>query len=218
MASTRSSTSQAIRNCRRWHRDLCSATEREPTSAEWTILRHPDRTKSTTPSRRRRQQSRFASEGQSRSSRLLAEPSPVCKRELCRFANNAVVMSLAPGSDEQRASRRQGRDYRSAAMMREPASGCASREMRFRRAAGTGRAERHRSGGRSGLRPAAKAIVAGLGQAGPGLPERVGQCGQHLAERGVDFDVGERVAARRAPVDDRHWYPRLPGPVHEPQA
>ena len=47
-----------------------------------------------------RRQFRFASEGQSRSSRLLAELSPVCKHELCRSASNATVMSLAAGSDE----------------------------------------------------------------------------------------------------------------------
>jgi hypothetical protein len=47
------------------------------------------------------QQFRFASEGQSRSSRLLAERSPVCKHRLCRFGSNAVVMSRAAGSDEK---------------------------------------------------------------------------------------------------------------------
>ena len=47
-----------------------------------------------------RRQFRFASEGQSRSSRLLAELSPVCKHELCRSASNVTVMSLAAGSDE----------------------------------------------------------------------------------------------------------------------
>lgn len=41
-------------------------------------------TPSTVPLRRR---------GQSRSNRLLAETSPVCKHELCRFANNGVVMT-----------------------------------------------------------------------------------------------------------------------------
>ena len=46
------------------------------------------------------QQFRFASEGQSRSSRLLAERSPVCKHRLCRFGGNAVVMSRAAGSDD----------------------------------------------------------------------------------------------------------------------
>ena len=53
------------------------------------------------------QQFHFASQGQSRSSRLLAERSPVCKHRLCRFGNNAVVMSRAAGSDEteQRLSR-----------------------------------------------------------------------------------------------------------------
>ena len=39
------------------------------------------------------------------SSRLLAEPSPRCKHELCRFARNAVVMSFASRSDENGASR-----------------------------------------------------------------------------------------------------------------
>ena len=48
------------------------------------------------------QQFRFASEGQSRSSRLLAERSPVCKHMLCRFGGNAVVMSRAAGSDDLR--------------------------------------------------------------------------------------------------------------------
>ncbi|MFZ0383281.1 MAG: hypothetical protein WAL38_36015, partial [Solirubrobacteraceae bacterium] len=43
------------------------------------------------------QQFRFASEGQSRSSRLLAERSPECKHRLCRFGGNAVVMSRAAG-------------------------------------------------------------------------------------------------------------------------
>jgi hypothetical protein len=54
-----------------------------------------------------RQQFRFASEGQSRSSRLLAERWPECKHRLCRFASNAVVMSRAAASDEteQRLSR-----------------------------------------------------------------------------------------------------------------
>jgi hypothetical protein len=47
-----------------------------------------------------RQQFRFASEGQSRPSRLLAECSPMCKHRLCRFGSNAVVMSRAAGSDE----------------------------------------------------------------------------------------------------------------------
>jgi hypothetical protein len=51
----------------------------------------------------------------------------------------------------------------------------------------------------------------------PGSPGCQGQCRQHLAERGVNLEVGERVAAGRAPVDDRDWDPRLPGPVHEPQ-
>jgi hypothetical protein len=46
------------------------------------------------------QQFRFASEGQSRSSRLLAERSPVCKHRLCLFGSNAVVMSRAAGSDD----------------------------------------------------------------------------------------------------------------------
>jgi hypothetical protein len=50
-----------------------------------------------------RQQFRFASEGQSRSSRLLAERSPVRKHRLCRFGSNAVVMSRAAGSDENEA-------------------------------------------------------------------------------------------------------------------
>ena len=47
------------------------------------------------------QQFRFASEGQSRSSRLLAERSPVCKHRLCRFGSNAVVISRSAGSDER---------------------------------------------------------------------------------------------------------------------
>ena len=47
------------------------------------------------------QQFRFASEGQSRSSRLLAERSPVCKHTLCRFAGNAVVMSCASALDDE---------------------------------------------------------------------------------------------------------------------
>ena len=51
----------------------------------------------------------------------------------------------------------------------------------------------------------------------PGSPGRPGQCRQHLAERGVDLELGERVAAGRALVDDRDRDPRLPGPVHEPQ-
>ena len=50
------------------------------------------------------QQFRFASEGQLRSSRLLAECSPVCKHRLCRFGSNAVVMSRAAGSDDQHLS------------------------------------------------------------------------------------------------------------------
>ena len=50
-----------------------------------------------------RQQFRFASEGQSRSSRLRAERSPGMQARLCRFASNAVVMSLAAGSDEHQA-------------------------------------------------------------------------------------------------------------------
>ena len=50
-----------------------------------------------------------------------------------------------------------------------------------------------------------------------GLFGGAGQRGQYLAERGVDFDVGERVAASCAPVDDRHRDPRLLSPVHEPQ-
>jgi hypothetical protein len=47
-----------------------------------------------------RQQFRFARQGQSRSSRLLAERWPECKYTLCRFASNAVVMTRAAGSDE----------------------------------------------------------------------------------------------------------------------
>jgi hypothetical protein len=43
------------------------------------------------------QQFRFASDGQRRSSHLFAERSPISKHELCRFASNAVVMSLAAG-------------------------------------------------------------------------------------------------------------------------
>jgi hypothetical protein len=46
------------------------------------------------------QQFRFASEGQSRSSLLLAERLPVCKHRLCRFGSNAGVMSRAAGSDQ----------------------------------------------------------------------------------------------------------------------
>ena len=49
-----------------------------------------------------RRQFRSASERQSGSSGLLAERSPGCKRERCRFASNAVVMSVASGSDEDR--------------------------------------------------------------------------------------------------------------------
>jgi hypothetical protein len=44
------------------------------------------------------QEFRFASKGQPRSSPPLAERSPACKHEPCRFARNAVVMSLAAGS------------------------------------------------------------------------------------------------------------------------
>ena len=51
----------------------------------------------------------------------------------------------------------------------------------------------------------------------PGLFGSAGQHGQYLAERSVDFDVGERVATSRAPIDDRHRDPRLLSPVHEPQ-
>ena len=40
--------------------------------------------------------------------------------------------ATAPASDEQRASRRQVQDYRLAGRMREPESGRASPEMRFR--------------------------------------------------------------------------------------
>ncbi len=46
------------------------------------------------------QQFRFASERQSRSSRLLAERSPASKHRLCRFGSNTVVMSRAAASDE----------------------------------------------------------------------------------------------------------------------
>lgn len=48
-----------------------------------------------------RQKFRFASEGQSRSSGLFAERSPVCKHELSRFASNAVTTALASGSDDK---------------------------------------------------------------------------------------------------------------------
>ena len=48
-----------------------------------------------------RQHFRFASEGQSRSSGLFTERSPVCKHELSRFASNAVTTALASGSDDQ---------------------------------------------------------------------------------------------------------------------
>ena len=58
------------------------------------------------------QQFRFASEGQSRSSRLLAERSPVCKHTLCRFGSNAVVMSRAAGSDEKERCHRAAPHYR----------------------------------------------------------------------------------------------------------
>ena len=61
----------------------------------------------------------------------------------------------------------------------------------------------------------ASAPSAGLASP-PGSPGCLGQCRQHFAERGVDLEVGERVAAGRALVDDRDRDPRLPGPVHEP--
>ena len=51
----------------------------------------------------------------------------------------------------------------------------------------------------------------------PGLFGRADQRGEHVAERGVDFDVGERVGTSRASVDDRHRDPRLLSAVHEPQ-
>jgi hypothetical protein len=52
---------------------------------------------------------------------------------------------------------------------------------------------------------------------GHGSAARPGECGQHLAERGVDLDVGEWVAASRSAVDDRYGCPLLPGSMHEPQ-
>ena len=61
--------------------------------------------------------------------------------------------------------------------------------------------------------PAHRRDLAGVAR----LLGYAGQYGQHLAERGVDFDVGERVATGRAPVDDCHRDPRLPSPVHEAQ-
>jgi hypothetical protein len=57
----------------------------------------------------------------------------------------------------------------------------------------------------------------GTSPAWPGLFGGAGQGGQYLAERGVDLDVGERVAPSRAPVDDRHRDPLQLSPVHEPQ-
>jgi hypothetical protein len=66
----------------------------------------------------------------------------------------------------------------------------------------------------SGWRLAAQADTS---PAWPGLFVGAGQRGQYLAERGVHFDVGERVATSGAPVDDRHRDPRLLSPVHEPQ-
>ena len=92
--------------------------------------------------------------------------------------------------------------------------------------------EGRRSDDRSPLRPAVRALVRRISLAvaqlaGPAhrrdlagvarLQGDAGQYGQHLAERGVDFDVGERVATGRAPVDDCHRDPRLPSPVHEAQ-
>lgn len=50
-----------------------------------------------------------------------------------------------------------------------------------------------------------------------GLPRCAGQGWQDLAERGVDLDVGERVATSYASVDDRHRNPRLSSSVHESQ-
>jgi hypothetical protein len=47
-----------------------------------------------------RRQFRFATKRPSGPSRLLAKRSPGCKHEGCCFARNAVVMSLASGSDE----------------------------------------------------------------------------------------------------------------------
>jgi hypothetical protein len=44
-----------------------------------------------------------------------------------------------------------------------------------------------------------------------------GEDRQHLAERGVDLEVGKRIATRHASVDDRHRNLRLPSPIHEPQ-
>ena len=97
-------------------------------------------TNSTTPSGRCVNRFRFASEGQSPSSRLLAERSPVCKPRLCRFGSNAVVMSRAAGSDEihhsEQPTRRQfrfasERQSDSSRVLAERSAGCKHERRRF---------------------------------------------------------------------------------------
>ncbi len=73
-----------------------------------------------------RRQFRFASERQSGSSRLVAKRSPGCKHELCRFASNAVVMTLASGSDETRNSDEVERQL----LLRQEAEGVLGRAIR----------------------------------------------------------------------------------------
>ena len=73
-----------------------------------------------------------------------------------------------------------------------------------------------RSGGRSQRWPWC-AVAGGPGQLGRGLLRCACQCGQHVAERRVDFDVGQWVAASLAPVDDRDRDLCLPSPANEPQ-
>jgi hypothetical protein len=74
-----------------------------------------------------------------------------------------------------------------------------------------------RGGGRSQRWPVVAAVAGGLGQLGRRLLGCACQCGQHVAERRVDFDVGQWVASSLAAVDDRDRDLCLPSPVHEPQ-
>jgi hypothetical protein len=62
-------------------------------------IRSSLKTAATTSKKPMRPHFRFASEQQSDSSHVLAERSPECKHERCRFGNNAVVVIPASGSD-----------------------------------------------------------------------------------------------------------------------
>jgi hypothetical protein len=123
-----------------------------------------------------RQQFRFGSERQSRSSRLVAERSPVCKHELCRFASKAVVMGFAAGSDE-RGQLRIGRGKRPPLPARAGGPG-ARLKPSFGRACATGRDRASPRGPNESLRTKRTEWTLNVGHRGErtGLENRYGLC------------------------------------------